>query len=68
MHVIPSRADGEGPPSRGSRHTKRIALDPTITFPIFAQACDRLRDPSARCASLGMTRGLLNGALTLKFA
>ena len=52
--VIPSRVDGEGPPSRGLRHTEKYHASPDENALRFAVALERLRGPSPS-ARLGMT-------------
>src|ERR1041385_1125766 len=61
-HVIPSRADGEGPRSRTKvtqaplpRCTKRGLMNVVVLICVIGY---RLRGPSARFASLGMTSAL----------
>jgi hypothetical protein len=57
--VIPSRADDEGPPSWKFRHTNQDRPKLTMNTWHNAVAFQRSRGPSARFASLGMTRLLL---------
>ena len=52
--VIPSRADGEGPPSRGVLHSKKDQASSDDNAQSIAKAIERLRGPSPS-ARLGMT-------------
>jgi hypothetical protein len=54
--VIPSRADGKGPRSCRLHEHKTIKRQMTECACWSAKAVERLRGPSARFASLGMTR------------
>ena len=56
MMVIPSRADGEGPRSCKLGGQKTIRPEMTVCSRGHAKAIERVRGPSARFASLGMTR------------
>jgi hypothetical protein len=59
MRVIPSRADGEGPRSRTMGYANPLSrttqIEPPEQRELLCVTKGRLRGPSARFASLGMT-------------
>jgi hypothetical protein len=57
--VIPSRADDEGPPSWNFDRANHNGRKMTVMAWHDAVGVERLRDPSARFASLGMTTPFL---------
>jgi len=53
--VIPSRADGEGPPSRSLRYTKKDQAWSDENALRISKAIERLRGPSVAAATSRMT-------------